>query len=120
MWIVNDIKITSKEYHNRSGFQRRYNDLKEWTTEEVTQTSSMSYDFVAYAIYQLSIFARKQWEFSQRKVVRLKLQKFICVQKTCVEMAKEIIGEHKKVLIAIGTTDTPANSPIKGMIVIQL
>lgn len=87
-----------------------------WTTTEITQTSSMSWDFVSYARYELSIFARKQREFSQRKVVRLKLKKYICVQKECVALAKEIIGEeeHENVLIAIGSCETPPNSPIKG------
>lgn len=87
-----------------------------WTTAEVTETSSMSWDFVSYTAYQLGIFERKQREFSQRKVVRLKLQKYICVQKECVKLAKEIIGqeEHENVLIAIGSTETPPNSPMKG------
>lgn len=88
----------------------------EWTTPEVTETSSMSLEYRAYTEYQLSIFERKQREFSQRKVVRLKLQKYICVQKECVALAKEIIGEeeHESVLVVIGSTETSPNSPIKG------
>lgn len=76
----------------------------------------MSQNYREYAEYQMRIFERKQREFSQRKVVRLKLKKYICVQKTCVALAKEIIGEHRNVLIVMGSSETAPNSPIKGMI----
>lgn len=74
----------------------------------------MSADYRAYAQYQMRIFEAKQREFSQRKVVRLKLKKFICVSKTCAAIAKEFVGDHKNVFIAIGSTNFAANSPIKG------
>lgn len=117
MYVVRDIKISSAEYHNRSGFPSRLQLLKGWTTPEQTQASSMSGNFYEYIEYQMSIFERKQREFSQRKVVRLKLKKYICVQRTCVELAKRIIDGHENALIAIGTTKIGGSCPIKGMII---
>lgn len=81
--------------------------------------SSTSSDFRAYAINQLSIFETKQREFSQRKVVRLKFKKYICTTKLCVELAKEIIGDHKNVFIAIGSSEMAPNSPIRGKIIVK-
>lgn len=81
--------------------------------------SSKSSDFRAYAKNQLSIFETKQREVSQRKVVRLKLKKYFCTTKLCVELAKEIIGDHKNVFIAIGSSEMAPNSPIRGKIIVK-
>lgn len=70
-----------------------------------------------YTRYQLNIFARKQQEFSQRKVVRLKFQKYLCVMRTTAKIAKDLIDGHENTLIAFGSCKTASNSPMKGMIV---
>lgn len=116
-WNRKEIKISSAHYHNRSGFQQRYNNLMRWTTREQTATSSKSVMSDEYTRYQLNIFAQKQQEFSQRKVVRLKLQKYLCVMRTTAKFAKDLIGGHKHALIAFGACETAPNSPMKGMIV---
>lgn len=122
--LVSRIHISSKDYHNKSGFQSRYNKLQRWTTPEVTQLSSMSANYVEFIRHKLNIFAQKQEEFSQRKVTRLKLQKYICVKAMCVQMAKYITDEQntspENVLIVIGTTKVSGNDPIRGMIKIDL
>lgn len=118
MTVLKDVKISSARYHNQSAYPSRKKMLERYTTPEHTETSSMSQDFYAYIRYQLSIFERKQQQFSQRRVVRLKLKKFICVQRTCLKVAKEIISETKNALVVIGSTKFSANSPIKGEIIV--
>lgn len=117
IWQSKEVKLSSAQYHHDSGFSSRNNLLKSWTTQDVLLSSPKSENFDQYIDDQLRIFARKQEEFIQRKVTRLKLKKFICVQRTCAKIAKQIIGDSKNVFIAIGTTKLPASSPIKGMIV---
>lgn len=115
-WKEQDIKISSAEYHNKSAFPTRMRKLRRWTSSDSTFDSSMSVNYIDYTRRQLTIFERKQREFSQHKVTRLKLQKYICVKRTCNALAKRIVNGHKNVFIAIGSYKIAANSPIKGRI----
>lgn len=113
------IKLKSSVYHYASGYYSRRQKLKKYTKkfEEDSQLSPYAEAFEQYTEYQLLIFAEKQKLYAQRKVTRLKLQKFICVEKTSHVIAKQLVPNAKeKTLVCIGSTETASNSPIRGYI----
>lgn len=77
----------------------------------------MSGNYLEYIKHELSIFEEKQSIFAQRKVARLKLKKYICRQRACNTIAKELVpNKLEPTLICIGSTEIASNSPMKGYI----
>lgn len=100
-------------YHSRKMQLARFTS---WFLEK-SQESPHQADFTKYTEYRLSVFALKQSVFAQRKVTRLKLKKFICVDKTVHQIAKSLVPDTaKKTLICIGSTEIAGNSPMRGYI----
>lgn len=61
-------------------------------------------------------FQRRQKAYERRGRTRLKFKKFLRTEKVCHQIAKSLIDDSPRALVAIGSTRTPANSPIKGYI----
>lgn len=111
------VKLKNSTYQHMSGLYSRKLKLQKYTKHFKTQESPFSENFESYTKYRLSIFLTKQQIFSQRKVVRLNLQKFICIEKAIQKIAKTLIPDTShKTLMCIGSTEIAGNSPIKGYI----
>lgn len=80
-----------------------------------SQTSPKQADYVQYTRHRLKWFDSKQEVYGQRKVARLKFQKFICVEAAAHRTAKSII-KNRKALVFIGASKIAANSPMRGYI----
>lgn len=113
------IKLKNSTYQHMSGNYTRNQLLKKYTKNytEITQESPLLENYESYTKYRLAIFSQKQEIFGKRIVARLKLKKFICVEKTVHEIAKNLIPDTKdKTLVCIGSTEIAGNSPIRGYI----
>lgn len=113
------IKIKSSKFRSMSGaISRKYTlDKITGAVEELSKSviSPMQRDYTEYTRHRLRWFEQKQNVYGQRKVARLKLQKFICVEKTAHTIAKSIV-QDRKALVFIGSTKFSPNAPIKGYI----
>lgn len=113
------IKLKNSKYQAMNGYHSRKMQLARYTSwfSEKSQESPHQADFTKYTAYRLSIFTIKQSTFAQRKVTRLKLKKFICVDKTIQKIAKTLVPDvSRKTLICVGSTEIAANSPIRGYV----
>lgn len=111
------IKIKNSTFRHNTGAKKRNNKLKKWTNEveEIARTNLSPTSINQHELYmrhRLQYFVQKQNIYFQRKVARLKFKKFICVEKTCHKLSKHLVN-NKKTLIAVGSSKTAANSPIK-------
>lgn len=114
------IKLKNSTYQSMIGYHARKMQLAKFTKyfTEKSQESPHQTDYTAYARYRLGTFMKRQQIFGQRKVARLKLKKFICVEKTAHKIAAELVPHPKirNTLICIGSTEIAAASPMRGYI----
>lgn len=81
--------------------------------EQELEISSMTSNYFDFADFSLQYIRKKQLACRQRRVARLKLQKYMRIPKA-VRSIVDGINPDKKTLMFIGSTRLAANSPIKG------
>lgn len=110
----NHFKLSVKQYQHMTGEVTRRNKLKKWTgayeerqslsrLESGREISNKNRFNEEYTNFFLQNFAEGQRIYGQRKMARLRLEKYIRVAKTLVTLAKSIVKD-KTTLILIGYT----------------
>lgn len=113
------IKISSNQYHHLAGYNTRKYKLNKFTNDidEKYKNTIEPFNYIEYTIHRLKHFEEKQSVYCQRKVGRLKFQKFICSEIAAKHIAHKIVDNQKhKSLVLLGDTEFAANSPIRGYV----
>lgn len=115
----NTIKLKSGKFRAMSGAVTRKYTLDKITREIEKESKSQispNQDFyIEYTRHRLKWFVKKQNVYSQRKVARLKLKKFICVEAAAHAVSKSLV-QNRKALVFVGASKISSNSPMRGYI----
>lgn len=112
------IKLKSTKFHHEAGFPRRRHKLWKLTSGVSDESKSTISPMCAeniflYIDHSLANFHRRFEAFTKPAVTRLRFDKYTETQKAANRMANFICGDAKRPLIAIGSTRSESNSPVK-------
>lgn len=105
-----NIKLSSKSLRHMSGEFQRKRQFKKWTAQILEESKSpvsskILAEFVLWTEHALSFLSRLNTILGQRKIARLKFQKYISTEKTAAEIVKGLLKNKEAALVFIGSTE---------------